>query len=282
MTRKLAIFPLIVAVAAVFAVSGFSKDTIVESGWTSAPVKIDGLEQDWKDAMPLTDGNSKALYAAKNDGKNLYLLFVFPNEYSSTTIDLTGMKIFFNADGKKSKDLGILFKKKAVTADALIASMEKSGEVLTEERKAEIRKQKAYIIFVEDLINEKKLISPSDPAIQTEPPAYRASNNKRVTVYEFRIPLSRVNQPGGIGAEPGKTIKIGFEWGGMTKEIMRDMMAGRASSASMARASAGSPDSGFRDSSGEGEGSGGGFAEFNRDPRYKKFAFWVDLKLAAK
>jgi hypothetical protein len=287
MTRKLTVFPLIVTVAAVFAVYGFSKDTIVESAWASAPVKIDGLEQDWKDATFLTDGNSKAQYAVKNDTKNLYLLFVFPNEYSSTTIDLTGMKIFFNAEGKKSKDLGILFKKKAVNADALIASLEKRGEVVTEERKAELRKQKAYVIFAEDLINEKKMTAPSDPAVQTEPPAYRASNNKRVLVYEFRIPLSRINQSGGIGTEPGKTIKIGFEWGGMTKEIMRDVMAGRASSGSRASDRGVSSDSGFRDTSEEGGGRGGGVGgggapEFSRDPRYKTHSFWIDLKLAAQ
>jgi len=282
MTRKRIVFPLILAALAVVAVTGLAKDTVVTSQWAAAPVRIDGLEQDWQDATVLTDEGSKAQYAIKNDGKNLYILFVFKDPLSASTIEFTGMKVLFGADGKKSKDLGILFTKKAMGADAMIAEMEKRGEVLTEERKAELRKQKTYMVFVEEIINEKKATAPSDPAVQTLPPVHRAVNSKRLAVFEFRIPLSRVNQPGGIGAEPGKTIKLGFEWGGMTREIMRNVMAGRADAAARAGDRGGSSESGWRDSSGDGEGEGRGFQEFTRDPRYKKHSFWVDLKLAAQ
>ena len=71
----------------------------------------------------------------------------------------------------------------------------------------------------------------------------------QAAVYEFKIPLSRVAQAG-AAIQPGSPIKVGFEWGGMTNEIMKNIMAGRASSGSTARASAGSSDSGFSDTSG--------------------------------
>jgi hypothetical protein len=283
MTRNKIVFPLILAVVAAVALPGLAKDIVVTSQWAAAPVKIDGQEQDWQDATFLTDEGSKAQYAVKNDGSNLYILFVFKDPMSATTIEYTGMRVFFGAEGKKSKDFGILFAKKPMTADNLIAEMEKRGETVTEERKTELRKQKTYMVFAEEVINSKKATAPSEPAVQTLPPVYRAANSKRVTVYEFRIPLSRVNQPGGIGTEPGKTIKLGFEWGGMTTEIMRNVMANRAASGAVARQ--GSASMSVGDSLGPGEGGGGGgggMGDFNRDPRYKKHSFWIDLKLAGQ
>lgn len=283
MTRHRIVIPLIMAAVVAIAAAGLAKDIVVASQWSATPVRIDGLEQDWQDATFLTDEGSKAQYALKNDGTNLYILFVFKDQMSATTIEYTGMKVYFGAEGKKSKDLGILFAKKPMTADNLIAEMEKRGETLTEERKTELRKQKTYMVFAEEVINSKKVTAPSDPAVQTLPPIYRAANNKRVGVYEFRIPLSRINQPGGIGTEPGKTIKLGFEWGGMTTEIMKNVMADRAASGAVARQGASGMSSSVAAGEG-GEGGGGGpdFQAYNRDPRYKKHSFWVDLKLAAQ
>ncbi|MGA2534108.1 MAG: hypothetical protein ABSG19_13855 [Candidatus Aminicenantales bacterium] len=280
MTRNKIVFPLILAAVAAFAAAGLAKDIVVTSQWSASPVRIDGLEQDWQDATFLTDEGSKAQYAVKNDGTDLYILFVFKDQLSATTIDYTGMKVYFGAEGKKSKDLGILFIRKPMAVENVIAEMEKRGETLTEERKTELRKQKTYMVFTEEVINSKKVTAPSDPAVQTLPPVYRAANNKRVAVYEFRIPLSRVNQPGGIGSEPGKTIKLGFEWGGMTTEIMKNVMADRAASGAVARQGASAMST--RDTSGEGEGGGGDFQGFNRDPHYKKHSFWIDLKLAGQ
>lgn len=282
MTRNKIVFPLILAVVAAVALTGSAKEIVVTSQWSAAPVRIDGQEQDWQDATFLTDEGSKAQYAVKNDGNNLYILFVFKDQLSATTIEYTGMRVFFGAEGKKSKDLGILFAKKPMTADNVIAEMEKRGETLTEERKTELRKQKTYMVFTEEVINSKKVTAPSDPAVQTLPPVYRAANDKRIAVYEFRIPLSRVNQPGGIGAEPGKTIKLGFEWGGMTQDILKNVMADRAAAGARASQRAVGTDSGFSDDGGGGEGGGGGMGEFSRDPRYKKHSFWIDLKLAGQ
>ena len=103
-----------------------------------------------------------------------------------------------------------------------------------------------------------------------------------MAVCEFRIPLSR------IGAEPGQTVKLGFEWGGMTNQILRDMMAGRADQSVSAGDGGVRSDSGFGDSESGTEGAGGfgatggGVGEMGRNPRYAKHAFWVEAKLAAQ
>jgi hypothetical protein len=202
---------------------------------------------------------------------------------SSTTLEYTGLKVFFNSEGKKSKDVGICFTKKSLPTEVVITEIEKRGQALTEEQKAELRKEKAHMVFVEEPINEKKLTAPSDPAVKTDAPGYRAASRQRVLYCEFRIPLSRVNEVRGIGTEPGNTIKLGFEWGGMTREIMKNIMADRAAGGATARQGAsGMVSSVAAGGGGEGEGDGGDFAAFTRNPRYKKHSFWIDLKLAAQ
>jgi hypothetical protein len=280
MFRKLNLFALAALLA--FSASAFSKDKVVESQWAARPVLIDGASQDWDDATPILDAGSKARYALKNDGRNLYIILVFSGDLSKTTIDFTGIQVFLTAGEKKTKDFGFLFLKKQITADELIATLEKKGQALSEERKAEIRKQKTYAQFSEEPIRPKKGAAAQVPAAEAELPVVRAATQGAATIYEFKIPLSRINPPGGAGVEPGQSVMVGFEWGGMTKEIMKNVMAARAGSGSVARQSQGSSDSGFSDSSGEGGGGGADFADFNRDPRYKKHSFWVAAKLAAQ
>ncbi|MCX6570572.1 MAG: hypothetical protein NT006_04015 [Candidatus Aminicenantes bacterium] len=282
MFRKLSVFILSLAALLAFSASAFSMEKVVESQWTPRPIMIDGASQDWDDATPILDAGSKAKYALKNDGRNLYIILVLTGDLSKTTIDYTGIQIFLTAGEKKSKDFGFLFLKKQVTADELIASLEKKGQALSEERKAEIRKQKTYAQFSEEPIRPKKAAAAPGPAADAEQPVFRAAAQGAATIYEFKIPLSRINPPGGAGVEPGQSVMVGFEWGGMTKETMKDVMAARAGSGSVARQSQGSSDSGFSDTSGEGGGGGGDFADFNRDPRYKKHSFWVAAKLAAQ
>jgi hypothetical protein len=258
-----------------------SKEAVVESLWAAKPLVIDGAATDWDDATPITDKNSNAQYALKNDGKNLYLIMVMRDDNTRSTVGYTGIKVFVSSGAKKSKDEGFLFHQKQMTPDELIASLEAKGEVLSEDRKAELRKQKSYVAYLEDpLVPKKDAAAAATAAGKPEAPMFRSLVQGKISIYEFRIPLSLIGAEGGV--QPGSEIKVGFEWGGVTKEIMKNIMADRASSGATARASAGSSDSGFSDSSGDGGGGGGDFAPYMRDPRYKKRAFWIDAKLAAQ
>jgi hypothetical protein len=278
MLKKGIVFTLALTMVAALAGSGWAKDAVVESQWAPAPVRIDGADQDWQGITLLTDEGSKAQYAVRNDGRDLYLVFVFPDMMSATTIDITGMKIYFNVDGKKKKDLGLHFFKKLVTGEQLIAAMEQRGEALTEERKAQILKGKGYYLFETEVINNKKVPSPSDPSIKTDAPTFRYAPKQRALVYEFRIPLSRTNQPGGIGIEPGQSVMLGFEWGGITPQIMREMMARASASGGTTREDAGL--SGSLASTRDSADSLSSGSNYYRDPRSRLHSFWIDVKLA--
>lgn len=279
MMRKMFAFTLMIAALAGLTLAAPAKDPVVESIWAALPLTIDGAIQDWNDVTPATDKASTAKYALKNDGQNLYIVMVLGDEVARSTILYTGMKIYVTAGTKKGKDTGLLFLQKTLTPDELIASLEKKGEVLTEDRKAEIRKQKSYTVFVEEAIVPKKGAAPATEA-KPEPALFRSTMRGQAGIYEFKIPLSRVAEAG-AGVQPGSAVKIGFEWGGMTNQIMKDIMASRASAGSTARQSGGSSDSGFSDQSGEGGSGGPDFAAFTHDKRYSKHAFWIDAKLAA-
>ena len=286
MSRKPMAFTAVLAAIVVLAAPGLAAGQAAESLWASGPMTIDGVAQEWDASTPIIDEGSKVEYALRNDGRNLYIIMVFKNPLYKSTLDYTGMKIYFTTGAKKSKEFGILFQKKQLTAEGLIANLQKRGQAPTEEQNAEIRKKSTHIIFSEEVIRPKKAAAPTDPAVATDPPIFRTIEKGRLAVCEFRIPLSRINQLGGIGAEPGQSILLGFEWGGMTAQIMRDMMAGRADRSVSAGDRGVSSDSGFSDSSGDsgGEirGMGSGVGEMNRDPRYKKQSFWIEAKLAIK
>jgi len=274
------------AVIAALSVPAAAADKAVESMWASGPMTIDGIAQEWDESTPIVDVGSKVEYALRNDGKNLYIIMVFRSPQPGTraavfpksTLDYTGMRVFFTTGPKKNKDFGVLFQKKMYTADALIASMEKQGRTLTEAQKAEIRQKETHIVFTEELIKPKKAAA-AEPAAGEEPPVFRTIEKGPLAVCEFRIPLGR------IGAAPGQTVKLGFEWGGMTNQILRDMMAGRADQSVAAADRGVSAEGGWRDSGGEsgGEirGMGGGVGEMGRNPRYQKHSFWIDAKLAS-
>ena len=274
MTRTAMGALLVLTAAAVLAVPAFPKDAVVGSAWTATPVKIDGQGQEWQAIPKLTDKDSKAEYALVNDGQNLYVFLAFKTPEAASTIEATGLKIFYGAVDKKSKDRGVHFLKKSVTADGLIANLEKQGETLTDARKAEIRQKKEYILFEADVINPKKVPAPTDPAVKTEPPVFHSVRAQgQGLVYECRIPLNRTNQPGGLGVEAGGTVKIGFEWGGLTPEMKRSMMA--PSGLSGARTS--TTDNLANPRNDEARDVG---ANLSHDPKLREHAFWIDVKLA--
>jgi hypothetical protein len=269
----------------------FSAEKVIPSQWAAAPVRIDGANQEWQDAAILVDKVSRAEYALRNDDKYLYILFVFKvynlrlgervqRVASLSTYEVSGMKVYFSFDGKKDKSNGFHFIKKTITADDLIASLEKNGETLTAEKKAGIRQQKAYMVYEGMPLDPSK---PAPPAAsgQADPPTFRDQLKRELSVVEFRIPLAYLAQAGAVAA-PGADIKLGFEWGGMTKEMRSAYMARMADSGAQARGQGGGEfDPAQKGNEGGDSGGGGALGgQPNRDT--KKYDFWIDVKLAAK
>ncbi len=259
------------------ATAGFPKEEIIESKWTAQPPRIDGLNDDWSEDVLTSEKGVKVDYAVRNDAQNLYVLFVFKDPKSLSSIDATGITLYFNREGKKKKDHGVHFIKKQVTADELIASLEKQGEVLTEEQRQMIKSKPAIFMLDAEMVGKKgPEASETTPIPGTLRPAFRTTQKGNEVIYEFRVPLARPETfPWGIGAEPGQNVNIGFEWGGMTDEMRKAMNARARAESDQGVAS---------------ESSAGNVIVTDRDDSRasrrpstgvpKKYSFWVDVKLA--
>jgi hypothetical protein len=259
---------------------GISKDVVVKSTWATTPVNIDGSIDDWQGDTLTLFKKTKVDYAFRNDSENLYVLFIFkkPTREFMTTINETGMTIWLNTEGKNKKDYGIKFQIKTVTADNYIAILERMGMSVPEEKKEEIRKKPTYQVFHNEVIDKKG--EASEIEASTSGPVFNFGGKKERT-FEYRIPIQRgEGQPVGIGTEPGKTIKVGFEWGGLSDEMKTQRLAGQIEGGTAGRAGGGTGLTGERGVSGSGTGSSGLGAM--RRIRAKKYSFWTDVTLAQK
>jgi len=217
-------------------------------------------------------------YAFMNDAENLYILFIFKNPKYLSSISMTGMTVWFCTEGKKKKDCGLKFIKKKISADDFISLLEKKGETVSEAQKNMIRANASYILYDYEMITEKAEFSSEDSeGKKFEVPLFRDRMQEKTVIYEFSIPLKKVVELAtGIGAEPGKSLKVGFEWGGASKEMKKAAASRIGSQDSKATASraTGSATQERRVSSGS-----GGLTRMRRSLP-KKYSFWVEVKLA--
>ena len=270
----------------IFAVRGAANDRIVVSPWAETAVTIDGHSTDWAGATLQTMKNLKIDYAFKNDGSDLYVLFIFNDPRFLSSIEATGMTLHFAAEKQKGADHGLRFTRKALTSQELVALFEKEGQQLSEEKKQGILSKPGYTIFECNLVNQKgRVLTKNVGRISPNPPSFNLAKREGSVVYEFRIPLAKAEtQLAGIGAEPGTALKVGFSWGGVTPE-MRDAIAKQSGySGGRAGTEASSFDIITEDIGLEGGGGGSSFgnrmAQLQRT--MKKYQFWVDVLLTAR
>ena len=256
---------------------GFSEEKIVESKWTVQPLTIDGLDDDWAEDEMTSEKKVDVHYAVRNDAQNMYVLFVFKDPKSLSSINATGITLYYNTEGKKKKDHAFHFIKKKVTGEELLAYLKERGEVLTEQQMQSIEPTNTYSVYMTERTGKKdKKISVAAPIPAILNPGFKTSKKGDAFIYEFRIPIIRSEtSPRGMDVKPGQKIKIGFEWGGMTEELMKRLAAqsGRGGGDVSTEGRAQSVIDSRREGATGAPGSASG-----RMP--KKHSFWVDINLA--
>lgn len=254
----------------------------VEAVWAPTPVSIDGHRDEWTEVSLVTEKNLAIDYAFRHDGQNLYILFIFNDPKFLSTINATGMTIYFSPANKKSKDFGLRFIPKNLSGEEMIALMEKLKTELSEEQKAKLlANPKARYLFYEAMVVGKKgEIFPPHDQEGVAPPIFRFGRSGNSVIYEFRVPMApQSTYVAGIGFQPGQALRVGFEWGGMTQEMRKAMMARMAEQGTQARATDTSLERTLSGDEGDASlmMSGGGGAPLRSTP--KKYSFWVDLKI---
>ena len=151
-----------------FCVNGAAKEETVQSMWAETPLIIDASIQEWAGASLYTEKKTYVDCAFKNDLDNLYVLFVFNDPDYLSTSEATGITLWFSSVKKKKKNYGINFKVKKISADDLIAVLERQKGPLPDEERAKIRSIPQYFIFRGDVIDKKgEILTASLPLFKT-------------------------------------------------------------------------------------------------------------------
>jgi len=286
--RKMVNGLLLAFVAFALVTTGFSKEKPVESQWVSTPASIDGMNTEWGNVSLITHKKTKVDYAFMNGTENLFVLFIFKDPKYLSSLSWTGLTVWLSPQGKESKNLGIRFIKKQISADDYIAILEKQiGQTMPEEKKEQIRQSKAYWLFDQELINKKAADYSEDaPKPKFNGALFRNNVLQKTVLYEIAISFPKLAEVAPeIGAEPGKSLNVNFEWGGATKEYKEALASGMAQRDTSARAAGAT--GGLTTERGAGEGLGdverdrSNLARLRRQlQRVKKYDFWLEVNLA--
>jgi hypothetical protein len=246
-----------------------SQPAAVDSIWAAQPLKIDGSAKDWTGAAVGSWEKGGVQYAFANDASNLYVLFQIPDPKLRSTIEELGLVLRVDSGGGENRDYGIRFRRRRITANESIALLEKEGPV-SDEQKSKMRATPYYNFYFAEVVDSKG-DAVSVPAGVAGPPAmFKFSTEKKVLVFELMIPLARANAAlAGLGAQPGATLSLGFEWGGPTEEQRKAAARQRGTQSDIANEQV---------TSGRGTDITAGARKVERMP--EKHFFWTAVKLA--
>jgi len=195
----------------------FAEDLAAKSVWTGGAVQIDGLAEEWAGDAMTVHKKTKVECAFRNDADYLYILLAYKDPAFLSTLDRSGVTIYYDSRGENRKERGLKFTKVMLTADQLIARRRSQGKSLTDEQIAEIKSKPFHPMFMFGFINRKdhEQMAAAKPRLN---PDFNATADGSVRLFEFKIPLTKdENHPFGLGVEPGGKVKIGVEWGGRTE-----------------------------------------------------------------
>lgn len=247
----------------------------VQSSKPSSTIRLDGKTDEWAAAVRVIDPKTGAEFAFQNDAQNLYILVVMKKPESLQAVEATGMTVLGRPGGSRKPAKGALFLTREISADGYIVWRESQGAVLTDEEKAEIRKFPRHSISLAFAVDAKgSSYGPLRKQTDAFPPDFLASLQDGAAIYEFRIPLAPPDLvPGGIGGQPGGTLRISFDWGGLDRSSL-STQASRESPSSR---------SGYVSGTGRtwGQEYLDSYDSMSRPTlSTKKFTFAVDVKLA--
>lgn len=265
-------FPWLALVLVIFPVAAAAKTAQVQSRWQKTPLKIDGDISDWLAPAFNAEKSVQVDYAFGNDAENLYLIFVFKDPKYLSSLAQTGFTVWFNGQGKKKKTLGVRFLKKTLPASEVIAVMEKKSGPLSEEKKKEMLAKPAYIVNQFLAVNGDNE-DQTGPVFKQGPlPEFTSLSASGRLAFEFRIPIGPGNE---LNLAAGKTVLVGFDWGGLTKEMRQERLQRGGYEGSEG---GGMPEAPDLDPEGPGQRDSGGLPSL-RGPKH--YIFWCEATLAA-
>ncbi len=226
------IFPggVIILITTIFVISAMTgcKTQKIAGHWISEPIQIDGQRADWTNIPANYFEDQDIAVGLCNDSENLYLFFSFKNPMWARAIESTGLTLWLDGTAKKKKNLGIRYKGGPPPEELRKNSGFNMPEDVAERMKERDEQQKdssSQITILDNINYREETLPSSTPA----GPAVAFSTSKDIYTYEFRLPLAESGYGQyGFGANPGKFVCIGAEWGefNMGERYRREGMGG--------------------------------------------------------
>lgn len=205
----------------------------MQTDWSAVPVQVDGEMTGW-DGMTVTYFEDIGVQLGLcNDSENLYILFRFSDQTWARAIRMGGVTLWLDNSGKKKKDFGIRY-----TGGPSLSELQKMRpsseggfwESLTPEQQQRLADMQAATADQITIIDKKSDQKITLPANGSRGPAVSFASPQGIYTYEFSIPLQKSDVFAyAIGAQPGQTICLGLEWGGISmsdRQRMRQEMGG--------------------------------------------------------
>jgi hypothetical protein len=188
--------------AAAIVMAGACSVVELNSRWSTTPVLVNGIADDWKGELVSQKDKGFAL-GVKNDGRFLYVCIVGETPMLRTMALSRGLTVWLDAAGGSSKAFGI----KYPLAAADLAPAAQPAPAAGGGRGATGRAQTDVIILGPDKGAEKRI-----PIRELKGIEVRAAIAQNVFAYELKIPLAASSEfPYGLGAAGGPFVGVGLE-----------------------------------------------------------------------
>lgn len=183
--------------------------------WAGSPVNIDGNLDEWK-GMPTTFFEEERLVLGiSSDSNFLFLFFRTDNIDLIRTIRMTGLKLWLDPRGKKSKDLEFHFR-----GGPSMEELAKAGLIDTSRFAGQTGDRMPPMFQRKDMtdkmtLTDKKLDLELDiPTDGSQGPTVQYALEHGFCIFEFAVPLQdHLVDYYGFNAGPGQKIRIGVQWG---------------------------------------------------------------------
>lgn len=201
-------------------------DKKYDSHWADNPVAVDGDNADWKKSSLTYFDDMQLVMGICNDDQNLYIIYKFNDIALARRIQMRGVTLWFDANGKKNRNFGIQY-----YGDPSVNLMnpEQAGlSNLTDEQRAEFKTMPTDLLGM-IIVNSNNDQIPL-PTSNMNGISAIVTQKDGIFTYEFQVPLvNSEGRPYAINAKPGQKISFGLELGQPdVKEMkrMRSQMGG--------------------------------------------------------
>ncbi|MCP4686082.1 MAG: hypothetical protein GY867_11655 [bacterium] len=185
-------------------------------------VTLDGQMADWEELPSAYFEDQGVVLGLANDNDNLYVMFRFRDQKWARTIRMSGLTLWLDGQGKKSKDFVLKYRGGPSMADLVPQDGNVNDKMRERMMKTDSALSDELTCAVKDRIVEMPISLDGSNG-----PEVAFGSDHSFFVYEFKIPLKKSEvRYYGIGAEEGAQITIGANWGKVDKSQMGGMKQG--------------------------------------------------------